>query len=119
MTAVLIISGQTLALHNTFKAGVFNEVIISDHFITFAFLSIETNITKKKIDFRDHSETNILTMIDRLTNFKLFFPLLSANLDLNSKFNLFHNELNRIYKICCPIKTKEISEKKTKNPMAY
>ena len=48
-------------------------------------------------------------MIDKLTNFRLFFPLLTATLDSNSKFNLFYDELDRIYKTYCPIKTKEIS----------
>ena len=99
-----------------FKSGVFNEVFISDHYINFVLLSIEINTTKKKIQFRDHSETNIHNMIDKLTNFKLFFPLLTATLDLNSKFNLFHDELNRIYKTCCPIKTKEISANRLKKP---
>ena len=99
-----------------FKSGVFNEVFISDHYINFVLLSIEINTTKKKIQFRDHSETNIQNMIDKLTNFKLFFPLLTATLDLNSKFNLFHDELNRIYKTCCPIKTKEISANRLKKP---
>ena len=100
----------------TFKSGVFNEVIISDHLIVFAFLPIEYSTTKKKIMFRDHSENNILKMIDKLTNFRLFFPLLTATLDLNSKFNLFHDELERIYKACCPIKTKEISASRLKKP---
>ena len=100
----------------TFKSGVFNEVIISDHFISFVFFSIKTDTSFRKIEFRDHSETNILNMIDKLTNFKLFFPLLTATLDLNAKFNLFHDELIRIYKTCCPIKTKLISEKRLKKP---
>ena len=55
-------------------------------------------------------------MIDRLTNFKLFFPLLTATLDSNSKFNLFHDELERIYQACCPIKVKEMSTNRSKKP---
>ena len=66
--------------------------------------------------FRDHSESNILKMIDKLTNFSLFFPLLTATLDSNSKFDLFYDELDRIYKTCCPIKTKEISMNRLKKP---
>ena len=100
----------------SFQSGVFNEVIISDHLIDFSFFPIETSTSKKKIVFRDHSEANILKMIDKLTNFSLFFPLLTATLDLNSKFNLFYDELDRIYKVCCPIKTKEIAEKRFKKP---
>ena len=99
-----------------FKSGVFNEVIISDHYINFAFLPIEKSTSKKKIIFRDHSEENIHKMIDKLTNFSLFYPLLTATLDLNSKFDLFYNELDRIYTTCCPTKTKEISEKRLKKP---
>ena len=100
----------------SFQSGVFNEIAISDHFINFVFLPIETSTSRKKISFRDHSETNILKMIDRLMNFKLFFPLLTATLDSNSKFNLFHDELERIYQSCCPIKTKEISMNRLKKP---
>ena len=55
-------------------------------------------------------------MIDKLTNFALFFPLLTATLDLNSKFDIFYNELDRIYTTCCPTKIKEISEKRLKKP---
>ena len=100
----------------TFQSGVFNEVFISDHFINFVFLPIELSTSKKKINFRDHSEANILKMIDKLTNFRLFYPLLTATLDLNAKFNLFHDELERIYTACCPIKTKEISINRLKKP---
>ena len=87
----------------SFHSGVFDEVIISDHFISFVFLPIELTTSKKKIVFRDHSESNILKMVDKLTNFGLYYPLLTATLDLNSKFDLFHDELERIYKACCPI----------------
>ena len=73
----------------SFQSGVFNEIIISDHFINFALLPIEASTSKKKVSFRDHSETNIQKMIDRLTNLSLFFPLLTATLDSNAKFNLF------------------------------
>ena len=100
----------------SFQSGVFNEVIISDHYINFALLPIELSTSKQKIMFRDHSEANILSMIDRLTNFKLFFPLLTATLNSNSKFNLFYDELDRIYKTCCPIRTKEISTNRLKKP---
>ena len=100
----------------SFQSGVFNEVIISDHFINFASLPVELNTSKKQIMFRDHSESNILKMVDKLTNFSLFYPLLTATLDSNSKFDLFYNELDRIYKTCCPIKTKEISMNRLKKP---
>ena len=100
----------------SFQSGVFNEIIISDHFINFVLLPIEASTSKKKVSFRDHSETNIQKMIDRLTNFSLFFPLLTATLDSNAKFNLFYKELERIYQTCCPIKTKEISTNRFKNP---
>ena len=100
----------------SFYSGVFNEVVISDHFISYVFLPIESSTSKKKLQFRDHSETNILKMVDRLYNFSLFYPLLAATLDLNSKFDLFYNELERIYQICCPLKSKEVSTKRLKKP---
>ena len=55
-------------------------------------------------------------MIDKLTNFSLFFPLLTANKDFNAKFNTFFDEVDRIYKKCCPIKSKNVSENKIKKP---
>ena len=100
----------------SFQSGVFNEIAISDHFINFVFLPIEISKSKKKIKFRDHSESNILKMVDSLTNFKLFFPLLTATLNSNSKFDLFYDELERIYHSCCPIQTKEISTNRLKKP---
>ena len=55
-------------------------------------------------------------MTNYLINFSYFFPLLTLTLDLNSKFNLFYNEMDRIYKASCPIKTKVISSEKLKKP---
>ena len=99
-----------------FESGVFNETLISDHYISFTFLPLELETVKKKISFRDHSEANILKMLDALVNFRYFFPLLTLTLDLNSKFNLFYDEIDRIYKTCCPIRTKEISSERIKKP---
>ena len=99
-----------------FDSGVFNEILISDHFISFTFLPLELDTIKKKISFRDHSEENILKMIAALMNFRYFFPLLTLTLDFNSKFNLFYDEIDRIYKACCPIRTKEISSVKFNKP---
>ena len=55
-------------------------------------------------------------MIDKLVNFRLFFPLLTATLDFNSKFSLFYDEVDRIYKSCCPIKIKEVRSDKLLKP---
>ena len=102
-----------------FQSGVFNEIPISDHYISFTFLPLMLDTEKKKISFRDHSEENILKMIAALTNFRYFFPLLTLTLDLNSKFDLFYDEIDRIYKTCCPIRTKEISSAKFKKPWIH
>ena len=99
-----------------FEAGVFNNIKISDHFINFVFLPVKTKRKSVKIKFRDHSERCINEMIDKLTNFSLFFPLLTANKDFNAKFNTFFDEVDRIYKKCCPIKSKNVSENKIKKP---
>ena len=99
-----------------FESGVFNEILISDHYISFTFLPLELETEKKKISFRDHSEVNILKMVDALINFRHFFPLLTLTLDLNSKFNLLYDEIDRIYKTCCPLRTKEVSSHKLKKP---
>ena len=55
-------------------------------------------------------------MVERLTNFTLFFPLLTANVGLSEKFDIFIEEFKRIYNISCPIKTKEISCNKILKP---
>ena len=98
------------------EAGVFNDTKITDHCINFAFLPVETKTKAIKIKFRDHSEMCINELIDKLTNFSLFFPLLTANKNYNEKFDLFVDEIERIYKKCCPIKTKTLSETKIKKP---
>ena len=74
------------------SAGVFSDCKITDHFPTFVILP--TNVTRKTIlkEFRDHSDRCINAMVDRLTNFQLFFPLLTANLDFQSKFKVFYDE---------------------------
>ena len=94
----------------------FDDIIISDHRVTFVFLPLIIEVEKEKIRFRNHSEQCIQKLIDNLTNFELFFPLLSANLDFDSKFNLFFDELNRLYMKCCPIQIKEIAVKSLKKP---
>ena len=99
-----------------FESGVFNETLISDHYISFTFIPLELNSEKKKILFRDHSDHNIIKMIAALVNFRNFFPILTLTLDLNSKFNLFYNEIDRIYNECCPIRTKVISCERFKKP---
>ena len=45
-------------------------------------------------------------MVDRLTNFQLFFSLLTTNLN----FDLFFNEITDIYITSCSLKTKELSQ---------
>ena len=99
-----------------FKAGVFQNLGITDHQINFVLFPTSIERTKIKISFRDHSDQSIQSMIDRLVNFKLFFPLLTANSDFNSKFDMFCTEIDRIYKTSCPLKIKEISEKNVKKP---
>ena len=99
-----------------FRAGVFENVGISDHLINFVLLPMNLERRKSKIKFRDHSEQNIKDLIDKLKNFSLFLPLLSANSDYNTKFEIFFNEMDRIYKNCCPLKIKEVSENSCKKP---
>ena len=101
--------------HN-FDSGVFNEIKISDHYVTYAFLPFIIEKTKIITRFRNHSEECITKLIDCLTNFRTFFPLLSANLDFDAKFDLFYDETMRLYKKCCEIKTKEISLNNVKKP---
>ena len=86
-----------------FDAGVFDDIRISDHFVNFTFLPLAIEKTKVRTIFRNHSDLCIQKLCDSLLNFNLFFPLLSANLDFDAKFNLFFNETLRLYKQCCPI----------------
>ena len=99
-----------------FDSGVFADTHVSDHFVTYAFLPLMINKTKTVTRFRNHSDECIQKLIDGLTNFNLFFPLLSADLDYDAKFDLFYDELSRLYRQSCPIKVKEISLKNSKKP---
>ena len=99
-----------------FESGVFDEVIITDHLINFVFLPLIVEKMKIQTRFRDHSEQCIQKLIDSLTNFELFFPLLTANLNFENKFDLFYDEINRLYNACCPVKVKEIAIKNIKKP---
>ena len=47
-------------------------------------------------------------MVERLTNYTLYFPLLTANVEFCEKFDIFIDEFKRIYNGSCLIKTKEI-----------
>ena len=98
------------------RAGIFENVDISDHLINFVLFTVNIVRQKTKITFRDHSEECLQSMIGRLTVFRNLFPFLSANLDFNSKFDIFYNEIDRIYKISCPLKTKEIFENRMSKP---
>ena len=99
-----------------FQSGVFDDIYITDHYITFAFLPLLIENTKIKTRFRNHSDECIQKLFDGISNFISFFPLLSANLDFDSKFDLFYDELMRLYNNSCPIKVKEISQQKAKKP---
>ena len=93
-------------IEKQFEAGIFDSVKITDHFANFVIFETELPGKPEKIIFRDHSETCINSMVDKITNFRLFFPLLTANRNFNSKFDLFHDEILNIYKSSCPLKTK-------------
>ena len=101
----------------SFRGGIFENLDISDHLICFVMVPLRRSEKKRKIVFRDHSDENILKMSERLENFALFFPLLTATLDFNSKFNLFFDEINRIYNVSCPTKTKELSSNSIKKTL--
>ena len=100
----------------SFTGGVFSEVYMTDHLVNFVVIPDKIENEKVKITFRDHSDENVEKMAERLINFKLFFPLLTANMDFDGEFDLFFEEINRIYKISCPIRTKEISHERFCKP---
>ena len=101
--------------HN-FESGVFDEIQISDHYVTFVFLPFLIEKTKVITRFRNHSDECITKLMDCLTNFLSFFPTLSAHLNFDEKFDLFFDETMRLYMKCCPIKTKEVSLNNLKKP---
>ena len=103
-------------IESNYAAGVFKDLIATDHCMNFVVFRTNIPNTAIKITFRDHSESNIQLMSDRLSNFSLFFPLLTANLNFNDKFDLFYNEVMRIYKSSCPIKVKTLSTKNIEKP---
>ena len=103
-------SGQPTAIDHiwsnfgtSYDAGIIEDVFISDHLISFSFLPLQFEKVKVKSTFRNHSEQCIQNLVDSLVNFHLFYPLLTANLDYDAKFDLFYDEIHRLYKRCCPI----------------
>ena len=95
---------MTFHFHVNLESGIFNEVI-TDNLRTFFIVTIKLQ-KKNWTKFRDNSDCCITRMIERLSNFMLFFlPLLTAY----KNFNIFVDEFDRIYKLSCPIKSKVIS----------
>ena len=72
-----------------FESGVFNEICISDHYISFTFLPLDLNTERKKISFRDHSEENIKKMIEGLVNFRHFFSTTNPHARFEFKIQPF------------------------------
>ena len=97
-------------------AGAFSDLHATDHLPNFVLIPIKIPYASVKKTFRDHSDNCIQLMANRLINFDLFFPLLTATLGFNEKFDVFYIEIMRIYKVSCPIKTKTISTKNLEKP---
>lgn len=100
---------------NVIKSGVI-DFGVSDHYGIFCKItSLEDKDIKKKIKFREHSESNIQLFKSELArSLEFFYAYESLNID--SQFELFYNIIKEKYEKYFPIKTKTISDKNIKKP---
>lgn len=97
------------------KSGVI-EIDITDHFPVFALIkcNLPTRTPTLK-SFRDHSRIRL----NRLKNESriALAPLYDSEItDINSSVECFTDILRSSYKKCCPHRTKQVTEKRLRNP---
>ena len=95
------------------KSGVI-ETNISDHYPVFILIDyVRKNNKINLIEFRDFSLTNKNNFISEINKISLN----DINLgDCNKNTSFFIEKLNNIYNKCFPIRRKQVSEKRLKNP---
>jgi len=92
------------------------ELDITDHFGVFAVfpygLGQQDFIVKQ---FRDHSDSSLLTLREQVRLFVEYFHISDAD-DLNVKLPEFTGQLYRMYDRCCPIRSKYVSRNGISKP---
>ena len=91
--------------------------LINDHaptFVHFQFSCAPNETLSHSIKFRPVSQRNIDNLVYKLQNINLDFVYNSSNIEVNCKY--FYDTLNRTYRECFPIKTKQITEKRMGKP---
>ena len=99
-------------LYDTFN-GIF-LLDITDHYPIFTIVTIYCPSKPIRFKFRDHSRQNIAILeleVERYVNNHVQIPQ-----DASSNINNFCNNLFVIYSNCCPIKEKEISFARLRQP---
>ena len=94
------------------------SVDITDHlpiFCCISFDSFNKTILKR---FRDHSDSALGCLIDRMSDFVSmnFFNNYYTMLGINDKMSGFLDEFMKLYDACCPVKTKCFSVKSLSKP---
>ena len=88
------------------------KVKISDHLPIFALASnYHDDKLKIKVQFRDFSEANQIKFHNKLSS--VDWNTYLAEEDINDNTDKFMNLLNLSYKSCFPLKTKQLSQKKS------
>ena len=99
-------------LNDTFN-GIF-LLDVTDHYPIFIIVPINCPPKRIRLKFRDHSRQNIARLeleVEHYVNNHVKIPQ-----DVSSNINNFCNNLFVIYSNCCPIKEKEISFSRLRNP---
>jgi len=97
-----------------FRAGIF-RTNITDHYPVFVIMSLCQSVSRLVAKrFRDHSDSCLGEMRDKLSSFCDGFGLEENS--FNHRFTLFFDGIQEIYDNCCPIREKFMSVKRSLKP---
>ena len=85
-------------------------VIVSTYF----YSNTDHSANCKKV-FRDHSDTAVNNLIQDCRAFMRYIDQF-ANMDLETRINIFHGRLYSLYDRCCKLRVKQISKKSFMRP---
>ena len=105
--------------YNEFNVGVAGIFVtdITDHYTIFVSLRYEINRNLSRVIFRDHSDRNLDCLRSRLPHLiDTYFEARTNNCSLNEVVDLFVGSLWNVYSESCPLRYKDISNKRLSKP---
>jgi hypothetical protein len=85
---------------------------ISDHFPPFICIPVVCDDKYVHISFRDHSRESLQLIRDGIYDYCQNFDAITVDCSFDDKFNMFSEELFKIYNRCCPVRRKQMSVKR-------